>query len=453
MGHDERNTSHVVHCLHAHLHAPVIHMYVLRTKLFDRILTPDPMKRVLSPCNSPNSGVVLEFDEECGAPRSSRCTSQQQRVDLNPSLKVRCGDIPCQDLESDGCSSQSERSLKPSTTDSVLFGAPGAQKKACQLLVGCAGIYGAYLYYGNVQEDLFRYRDASGLGFTFVWFLQVLESAVTIAIGFAGRKVFGGRNNLPVTPFFKSGVSQLAAKALMNMSLAAGLSFPVVVLAKSAKIVPVMLGQLIMGGSSYAVRDYLSVFLIVCGTALLSTGKKNEHMPEGSDTFAGLVLIFLSLTADGLTGGLQKRLKRETASMAPTTYDFLYYSHLAQWATAVVICCATGQLWTASAYLAANPGVWWCVLASCICSAVGQCFIFYVISCFDPLVCTTITTTRKVLTVVLSISFKGHDITRLGFIGLLLAISALVVEVEGKVAKYRQQKQGSIEDKSTKSAL
>jgi UDP-galactose transporter B1 len=355
---------------------------------------------------SSNSGVILEFDEECGA-YLSPCIPQQRRTVLSTEHAKKIN-IPTVYSVSDGSIRQPERLLKPTKSDFILSGSSGAETKAWQLVVGCVGIYGAYLYYGNVQEDLFRYRDADGVGFTFVWFLQVLESAVTIAIGYAGRKVFGGRDNLPLTPFFKSGVSQLAAKALMSMSLAAGLSFPVVVLAKSAKIVPVMIGQLIMGGSSYTFRDYMFVVLIVCGTALLSIGKSSELVPEGSDTLSGLVLIFLSLTADGFTGGLQKKLKRETASMAPTTYDFLYYSHLAQWAAAVVICCVTGQLWTASAYMVANPAVWWCVLASCICSAVGQCFIFYVISCFDPLVCTTITTTRKMLTVILSITFKGH---------------------------------------------
>ena len=329
-----------------------------------------------------------------------------------------------------------------------MLSANGAQTKAWQLFVGASGIYGAYLYYGYVQEDLFRYRSPdSGAGFTFVWFLQILESAVTMGIGYAGRRWIGGRDNLPLAPFFKSGASQLAAKALMSMSLAAGLSFPVVVLAKSAKIVPVMLGQLCIGGSSYTVRDYMFAVLIVCGTALLSAGNRNEQVPEGSDTVTGLVLIFLSLTADGFTGGLQKKLKRVTANMAPTTYDFLYFSHLAQLAVAIVICVVTRELWAAPAYLATNRAIWWSVLASCVCSAVGQCFIFYVISCFDPLVCTTITTTRKMLTVVLSISFKGHDLTGAGCFGLALAVTALIIEVEGKVTAYRVRQKGSVEVK------
>jgi solute carrier family 35 (UDP-galactose transporter), member B1 len=311
-----------------------------------------------------------------------------------------------------------------------------------QLLIGASGIYGSYLYYGHVQEDLFRYRQAdTGQPFNFFWALQMAESFVTLGIGYVGRKCWGsGSHDLPLVPFFKSGASQLVAKAFMSMSLAAGLSFPVVTLAKSAKIVPVMLGQFILGGSSYTLRDYTFAILIVVGTSLLSAGKTSHKDNAASkDTLSGLILIVLSLVADGFTGGLQKKLKRLTASMAPTTYDFLYYSHLAQLVVATVIGALTGELSTAPAYLVQNPSVQWLVLASCICSAIGQCFIFYTINCFDPLVTTTITTTRKLFTVLLSIGLKGHILSSAGFLGLGLACTALLMEVEGKLSAFREK--------------
>jgi UAA transporter family len=90
--------------------------------------------------------------------------------------------------------------------------------------------------------------------------------------------------------FFQSGAS-----------LSAGLSFPVVTLARSAKIVPVMLGQLFMGGSSYAMRDYLFAVLIVVGTALLSAGGKtaddDHELAQSRNTLSELVLIFASFQA------------------------------------------------------------------------------------------------------------------------------------------------------------
>jgi len=354
-------------------------------------------------------------------------------VDLdNSSVHSHSSDVSMDDV-----------SLKPSNPQLP------SSKKAWQLLLGAAGIYGAYLYYGNVQEDLFRYRSAvDGTGFNHVWSLQVLESAVTAVIGFMGRRHSHKNQNhqtnqqWPVVSFWKSGASQLAAKALMSLSLAAGLSFPVVVLAKSAKIVPVMVGQLLLGGSNYTRRDYLFAVLIVLGTALLSFGSSDREPVQEKDTATGLLLILLSLGADGLTGGLQKKLKQETAALQPTAFDFLYFSHCAQFAVALGLAAVTGELKSAPAFLQANPAAMWLVAASCVCSAVGQCFIFYVIACFDPLVCTTITTTRKMLSVVLSIALKGHhDLNAHGAVGLALAGTALLVEVEGKVHHFRRTQQ------------
>jgi hypothetical protein len=95
------------------------------------------------------------------------------------------------------------------------------------------------------------------------------ENFVTLGIGYVGRKCWGqcasGSHDLPLMPFFKSGMSQLVAKALMSMSLGTGLSFPVVTPTKSAKIVT-------LGGASYA-KDYTYAILIVMGTSLLSVGK------------------------------------------------------------------------------------------------------------------------------------------------------------------------------------
>jgi hypothetical protein len=41
-----------------------------------------------------------------------------------------------------------------------------------KLLIGAGGIYGAFLYYGTLQEDVFHYKAADGSKFSSAWFLQ-----------------------------------------------------------------------------------------------------------------------------------------------------------------------------------------------------------------------------------------------------------------------------------------
>ena len=50
----------------------------------------------------------------------------------------------------------------------------GGMSQSLKLIIGAGGIYAAFLYYGNLQEDVFHYKAADGSKFTAAWFLQAL---------------------------------------------------------------------------------------------------------------------------------------------------------------------------------------------------------------------------------------------------------------------------------------
>ena len=72
-----------------------------------------------------------------------------------------------------------------------------------------------------------------------------------------------------------------------------------------------------------------------------------------------------------------------------------------------------------------------------LCSAIGQTFIFYTITEFDSLTTTTITTTRKIFSVLLSIFLKGHKLNTQGWMGIAVASAGILGELD---AKLRGQK-------------
>jgi UDP-galactose transporter B1 len=160
------------------------------------------------------------------------------------------------------------------------------KRQALQLLFGAGGIYASFLYYGSLQEDVFRYAAQDGTKFNHVWYLQVLESLANVAFGVIALTIigltrsdkskgwWGGTPNLPKKPFLSTGLTQVCSKGFTSLALANGLSFPVATLAKSGKMAPVMMGSLILGGATYSLREYLQVLAIIAGTAILSMGKK-----------------------------------------------------------------------------------------------------------------------------------------------------------------------------------
>ncbi|KAL3803244.1 hypothetical protein ACHAWO_005601 [Cyclotella atomus] len=303
---------------------------------------------------------------------------------------------------------------------------------AVKLLIGAGGIYGAFLYYGSLQEDVFRYTAEDGTQFKQAWFLQVLEALANVVIGFIGMQLTGATKGIPQQMFAISGAAQVSAKACTSLALANGLSFPVATLAKSGKMAPVMLGSLLLGGASYSIREYLQVAAIIGGTAIVSMGKKKG---ESSSSTLGVAYIVLSLALDGVTAGFQKRLKSETAKagVKPKPYDFMFWTNLYMCLSAVVVSLVLNEVGSGLAFCSANPEILSKIIKFAICSAVGQSFIFYTIANFDPLVLSTVTTTRKIFSVLLSIFLKGHSLSLTGWSGIALACGGIISEMTAKM--------------------
>ena len=310
-----------------------------------------------------------------------------------------------------------------------------------KLLIGAGGIYGAFLYYGSLQEDVFRYKASDGTSFQQAWLLQVLEALANVVIGFVGMQLTGPTKGIPLRMFGISGASQVSAKACTSLALANGLSFPVATLAKSGKMAPVMAGSLLLGGASYELREYLQVAAIIGGTAIVSFGKKKGG--SSSSSLMGVVYIVSSLLLDGVTAGFQKRLKTETAKVGvkPKPYDFMFWTNLFMCLTAALIAVVLGEVQSGMSFCLANPEILSKIIKFAVCSAVGQSFIFYTIANFDPLVLSTVTTTRKIFSVLLSIFLKGHSLSAMGWSGIVLACGGIISELQAKSKPQKKKGQ------------
>eukprot|EP00559_Dactyliosolen_fragilissimus_P005230 CAMPEP_0184860668 /NCGR_PEP_ID=MMETSP0580-20130426/5521_1 /TAXON_ID=1118495 /ORGANISM="Dactyliosolen fragilissimus" /LENGTH=515 /DNA_ID=CAMNT_0027357875 /DNA_START=246 /DNA_END=1793 /DNA_ORIENTATION=- len=260
-----------------------------------------------------------------------------------------------------------------------------------------------------------------------------------------------------------TGMAQVFSKAFTSLSLASGLSYPVATLAKSAKMAPVMMGQLFIGGSRFQKREYLQVGAIIAGTACLSMSRNqltkmhannnsinDNHLTSIANKFndasspIGFFFIIFSLVMDGITGGIQKKLKNKMQSIGHPIkpYDFMFYTSLYMMITASCISLMTGDMFQGIQFCKENPRVLSLILNFCFCSAIGQSFIYHTLAHFDPLVCSTVTTTRKVFSVLVSILWKEsvNSLDLKGYIGILLACGGILSEVKSKITNRHKMK-------------
>lgn len=317
-----------------------------------------------------------------------------------------------------------------------------------QLLIGVGGIYAAFLYYGSLQEDVLTYKSASGEKFQYSWFLQVLEAGANVVLGGILMVVLeGGPRAVPQVPYAISGALQVSAKYCTTAAMVAGVSFPVATLAKSSKMVPVMIGSLLLGNAKYSFREYLHVGLIVGGTAAVSMAGKSK--PGSSSSMVGLAFLVAALGCDGVVGGTQKKLKAAMAEkkLKEKNFEMQFFTNLYMAITAVIFAVVLGEFAPGMKFLQENPAIGKDLIKFALCSAFGQAFIFYTISNFDPLVCTTVTTTRKVFSVLYSIFAKGHQLNAQGWSGVAMACGGILGELEEKYSASKKKAPEKTEQK------
>jgi len=259
--------------------------------------------------------------------------------------------------------------------------------------------------------------------------------------------IFEGVRWMPQMPYLVSGALQVTAKYCTTASMVAGVSFPVATLGKSSKMVPVMIGSLLLGSAKYSVREYIHVALIVGGTVAVGLAKKSK--PGEPSSVLGLALLVAALACDGVVAGTQKRNKKtlKEQGLEEKNFEMQFLTNFYMAVTAVIFACLLGEVGPGYRFCMENPAIFKNVLIFSACSAVGQAFIFYTIASFDPLVCTTVTTTRKVFSVLYSILMKGHHLNAQGWTGVAMACGGILSELEEKYSASKKKKGGSDKEK------
>jgi len=331
-----------------------------------------------------------------------------------------------------------------------------------KLLIGAGGIYGAFLFYGSLQEDVFRYSSSTnGAHFQQAWLLQVMEALANVVVAFLGSRRItsiggGGASSSSSSSrttnddwklFGLAGLTQVAAKACTSLALSNGLSFSVATLAKNGKMAPVLLGSLLLGNCRYTRRQYGQVAAIVIGTTIVSLGQHGGLMVEnagaGGGAIGGSLFLLLSLALDGATAGVQTRIlvqqptENDTDSVVikqPTSFafDFMFWTNAFLGLFAAVLATSLGEVWTGVQFCVQNPQVMTKIAKFVVCSAIGQFFIYYTMTSFDPLVLSAVTTSRKIFAVLLGFFFKGHYLSPTAWSGVTIAGAGILADLQDK---------------------
>lgn len=264
------------------------------------------------------------------------------------------------------------------------------------------------------------------------------------------------------------------------------------ILAKSCKLLPVMALHVAVFRRRYPLYKYAVVAAVTAGVAVftLHSGSR-KHRGSGASTNSGqtawgMLLLAINLLFDGLTNSTQDYIfgtfqpytgpqmmaaNNLLGSLMTGAYlllsPWLVSTPLGEW-LGMDAAGGAGELASALNFLARHPHVWRDVLGFALCGCVGQVFIckpfphhpgrsfsspadhvlllpVHTLSTFSSVLLVTVTVTRKMFTMILSVVAFGHRLSGMQWLGVGLVFGGIGVEAgiarREKMAKEAARKQ------------
>jgi UDP-galactose transporter B1 len=335
------------------------------------------------------------------------------------------------------------------------------------LAICVGGIYASFLSWAYLQERITTNTYGPKQSrFTYSIFLNTIQSAFAAITGYtylyfsSPKDAATSKRKIPsifpsqaiLFPLLLIAVTSSLASPFGYASLK-HIDYVTFILAKSCKLLPVMFLHISIFRKRYPVYKYMVVACVTLGVSIFtlhhpSTAKKAAKsagkVNVDASKYLGLFLLSVNLLFDGLTNTVQDHIfstfraftgpqmmcAQNIMSTALTVgwllvSPYLAGTPLAEW---VGMTGNAGELKEALDFVTKYPAVGWDVLAFAACGAVGQVFIFHTLAHFSSLLLVTVTVTRKMLTMLLSVVLFGHHVTKMQWLGVSFVFGGIGAE-------------------------
>jgi adenosine 3'-phospho 5'-phosphosulfate transporter B2 len=285
-----------------------------------------------------------------------------------------------------------------------------------------SGVIGTLLVYGVLQERLMTMPYGGELfkvSTYLVFCNRVVNCAYASTMIAINREDVG--NKAPLWKYMIVSLSNVAATTCQYEALKY-VSFPVQMLGKSFKMMPVMIWGIIISGKAYTWLDWGVAACVTLGvTEFLMTGNISAPADQGSSLW-GLLLLVGFLACDGLTSTMQEKLFKEYKT---TKFNQMLYVNACSASTSLIALLASGHLSSCIAFTFAHGEFARDVMILSTSAAGSQYFIYAQVLEFGALVFAATMNVRQVVSIIVSCIQYHHVITWLQTCGLFLVFAAL----------------------------
>ncbi|KAI0372240.1 UAA transporter [Pilatotrama ljubarskyi] len=252
------------------------------------------------------------------------------------------------------------------------------------------------------------------------------------------------RNKSLLLRYFQCAVF-ITSAAPFGFAALSYITYPAMVLGKSCKLVPVMLMNVVLYRRKFAAHKYLVVAMVTLGiTMFMGFGKeKPSKASKNGDLSAytqliGLTYLLINLLIDGATNSTQDEI---FARYRVTGQQMMFWINLFCTVLTSIISVlplpyipvlhpstSGTELQGALEFIRTHPSVIVPLAQFALTGALGQLFIFETLQHFGSLTLVTITLTRKLFTMLLSVIVYKHKLTPGQWLGAAVVFAGISVE-------------------------
>lgn len=204
-------------------------------------------------------------------------------------------------------------------------------------------------------------------------------------------------------------------------------SFPVQVMGKTMKMLPVMMWGVLYSQQSYPLSDWVAALLVTLGiSTFVLTGEIAAPQVKGNSVF-GLLLLFVFLAADSLTSTTQEGLLKR--KRVQKMNQMLFVNGCSALLSGLGVLRSEGFENIAS-FSVAHPRFVWDVLVLSLAAVASQVCILTVLQEYGALALAAAMNARQLLSILTSLALFKHSVTIWQLAGLVMAFTGLF----GKIA-------------------
>lgn len=314
----------------------------------------------------------------------------------------------------------------------------GTKQEVIQRAIFCAvGLNVSFCIWGLVQERILTQTyDGDFFGYSYgLVFLNRLGGLVLSTVLMYYFQVEWVKS--PLWEYSFPSVANMLSSWCQYKALEY-VTFPTQMLAKAFKIVPVMLVGKFMLNKTYESYEYVSAAAIGFGLYLFLDSSENVNLTENNfgdsegvrGAWCGVVLLILFLFFDSFTGQWQTRMFQLNKALSPLQMMLIMNAFSAVFSFITLV--HQEKLTPAMTFVYTHPEIILHLVIFCICSTVGQLFIFYTVKNFGAVVFSIIMSMRILFSTLLSCFVYSHPITELGFLGMAIVFGAITYRIRRK---------------------